>query len=264
MSKQRLLIGGGKRMARPIVKYLDPVSGGYEFATVVDIGDLRNLNTTIKSDIVGAINSIISDGVHNPVNDERIENLETIIDSLKDGTFQIEDFGSIDEHLKQKFLEELDKINAQNREEMQSVLTKLDTSVDDAIRGYQEKVAAQNIILENAENTLVDARGTLEAKAAELETAKIGFSELRTEFDELDGYITTNIRTVDFDNFNAAIVSAVSPDCEMKIHKVFLSIIGSLYLNSEAISTVTGILQSFSIAIFPDSPACIAVPQATI
>ena len=192
-------------MARPIVKYLDPVSGGYEFATVVDIGDLRNLNTTIKSDIVGAINSIISDGVHNPVNDERIENLETIIDSLKDGTFQIEDFGSIDEHLKQKFLEELDKINAQNREEMQSVLTKLDTSVDDAIRGYQEKVAAQNIILENAENTLVDARGTLEAKAAELETAKIGFSELKTEFDELDGYITTNIRTIDFDNFNAMV-----------------------------------------------------------
>ena len=192
-------------MARPIVKYLDPVSGGYEFATVVDIGDLRNLNTTIKSDIVGAINSIISDGVHNPVNDERIENLETIIDSLKDGTFQIEDFGSIDEHLKQKFLEELDKINAQNREEMQSVLTKLDTSVDDAIRGYQEKVAAQNIILENAENTLVDARGTLEAKAAELETAKIGFSELKTEFDELDGYITTNIKTIDFDNFNAMV-----------------------------------------------------------
>lgn len=205
MSEQRLSIGGVKRMARPIVKYLDPVSGGYEFATVVDIGDLRNLNTTIKSDIVGAINSIISDGVHNPVNDERIENLETIIDSLKDGTFQIEDFGSIDEHLKQKFLEELDKINAQNREEMQSVLTKLDTSVDDAIRGYQEKVAAQNIILENAENTLVDARGTLEAKAAELETAKIGFSELRTEFDELDGYITTNIRTIDFDNFNAMV-----------------------------------------------------------
>ena len=71
-------------MTRPIVKYLDPVSGGYEFATVVDIGDLRNLNTAIKSDIVGAINSIISDGVHNPINDEKIEDLERIINSLKE------------------------------------------------------------------------------------------------------------------------------------------------------------------------------------
>src|SRR5699024_4153077 len=240
MSKQRLLIGGEKRMARPIVKYLDPVSGGYEFATVVDIGDLRNLNTTIKSDIVGAINSIISDGVHNPVNDERIENLETIIDSLKDGTFQIEDFGSIDEHLKQKFLEELDKINAQNREEMQSVLTKLDTRVDDAIRGYQEKVAAQNIILENAENTLVDARGTLEAKAAELETDKIGFSELKTEFDELDGYITTNTITIDFDNFNAmvedyeTIVTQTSDEVEVDMSGSTLSYLTGRVTEAEA------------------------------
>ena len=59
-------------------------------------------------------------------------------------------------------------------------------------------------------------------------------------------------------------MSAVSPDWEIKIHKVFSSIIGSLYLNSEAISTSVGILQSFSIAFFPLRPACIAVPQATI
>lgn len=192
-------------MARPIVRYLDPVSGEYEFATVVDIGDLRNLNTTIKSDIVGAINSIISDGVHNPVNGEKIEDLERIINSLKDGSFKINDFGSIDEYLKQQFLDEIDKINAQNRVEIQSVLTELDTSVNDAVRDYQEKVAAQNTILESAENTLADARGALEAKAREVETAKIGLSKLETEFNELDSYISTNVRTIDFDNFNAMI-----------------------------------------------------------
>ena len=192
-------------MARPIVRYLDPVSGEYEFATVVDIGDLRNLNTTIKSDIVGAINSIISDGVHNPVSDEKIEDLERIINSLKDGSFKINDFGSIDEYLKQQFLNEIDKINAQNRVEIQSVLTELDTSVNVAVRDYQEKVAAQNTILESAENTLADARGALEAKAREVETAKIGLSKLETEFNELDSYISTNVRTIDFDNFNAMI-----------------------------------------------------------
>lgn len=205
MSKQRLSIGGVKRMARPIVKYLDPVSGEYEFATVVDIGDLEDLNTTIKSDIVSAINSIISGGVHNPISDERLEDLERILESIKDGTFNIEDFGSIDEYLKQQFLEELDRLNAQNKEEMEGILTQLDTSVDDAIRDYQERVVAQNIILENAENTLTDARSTLEAKAEELETANIGFSELETEFNELDNYISTNVRTIDFDNFNAMV-----------------------------------------------------------
>ena len=39
---------------------------------------------------------------------------------------------------------------------------------------------------------------------------------------------------------------------------------GSLYLNSDAISTVTGIEHNFSIKFLPTRPACIAVPQATI
>ena len=48
------------------------------------------------------------------------------------------------------------------------------------------------------------------------------------------------------------------------MHKVCSSIIGFLYLNSDAISTSVGILQSFSNKFFPTKPACIAVPHATI
>ena len=58
-------------------------------------------------------------------------------------------------------------------------------------------------------------------------------------------------------------VSAVSPDCEIKIHRVLSFTIGSLYLNSEAISTSVGILQIRSIIFLAAKPACIAVPQAT-
>ena len=47
------------------------------------------------------------------------------------------------------------------------------------------------------------------------------------------------------------------------MHKVLSSIIGSLYLNSEAISTSVGILHKRSIIHLPANPACIAVPQAT-
>ena len=48
-------------------------------------------------------------------------------------------------------------------------------------------------------------------------------------------------------NLRAFRVSAVSPDWEIKITKVFLSINGSLYLNSEASSQITGIFVSLSI-----------------
>ena len=62
----------------------------------------------------------------------------------------------------------------------------------------------------------------------------------------------------------ASLVSAVSPDWEINITRSPLPTIGSLYLNSDAISTVTLVLASFSMTYLPTIPACIAVPHATI
>ena len=67
-----------------------------------------------------------------------------------------------------------------------------------------------------------------------------------------------------FASSKAAFVSAVSPDCDITIIRSPSPISGSLYLNSDAISTTTGTLTSFSITYFPTIPACIAVPQATM
>ena len=46
-----------------VVKYLDPRTGKYEYATVKDIGDLQKLNTKVKTSIVDAINSISADDI---------------------------------------------------------------------------------------------------------------------------------------------------------------------------------------------------------
>ena len=66
----------------------------------------------------------------------------------------------------------------------------------------------------------------------------------------------------DFASLMAARVSMVSPDWEITITSVLLSIRGSSYRNSEAMDTVTGILSSGSISAFATIPACMAVPQA--
>ena len=65
-------------------------------------------------------------------------------------------------------------------------------------------------------------------------------------------------------NLSAPMVSAVSPDWLINIASVCESTNGFLYLNSEAISTSTGILHKFSKMFLTANPACIAVPQATI
>ena len=50
-------------------------------------------------------------------------------------------------------------------------------------------------------------------------------------------------------------VSAVSPDCETKIHRVFSSMIGSPYLNSEAAWVKVGIPVKRSIILAPERQA---------
>ena len=65
-------------------------------------------------------------------------------------------------------------------------------------------------------------------------------------------------------SLSAASESAVSPDCEIIITASFLPRMGFLYLNSDASSASHGRRASFSVIYFPKSPACIAVPQATI
>ena len=62
----------------------------------------------------------------------------------------------------------------------------------------------------------------------------------------------------------AARVSAVSPDCEMATTTSSGSMTGSLYLNSLAYATSTGILQKCSSSCLPIKPACHDVPQLTI
>ena len=66
-----------------LVKYLDPSTGKYEYASVVDIGDLDNLKTQVKTDLVSAINSITLSG-------EVPENIKSQIDGINS---QITDLG---------------------------------------------------------------------------------------------------------------------------------------------------------------------------
>ena len=69
---------------------------------------------------------------------------------------------------------------------------------------------------------------------------------------------------ISFAYLSAARVSAVSPDWEMSMSTVFFATAGMRYLNSLAVSTLTGIRASFSMTYFPTIPACMAEPQATM
>lgn len=73
--------GGNWMDNSALIKYYDPRTGKYEYATVLDVGDLSKLNTSIKTDLVSAINSI-QDSDWGKLPPETIEDLENIKDAI--------------------------------------------------------------------------------------------------------------------------------------------------------------------------------------
>ena len=200
---------------RPIVKYLDPKTGEYEYATVIDVGDLQLLNTQVKSDLVQAINSLFYDdrigggGELSPEDLERLENIQASIDSIKDGTFEIVNFGSINTYLNQemnaKYEELVERLNESNREIYDATLIDIQKAVDAATLAYEQKVAEQNALLDGAEKTLTDTKLALEETAKKLETADINYKSIKQTVDELNTYIENEIKVIDMDNFNSMV-----------------------------------------------------------
>lgn len=200
---------------RPIVKYLDPKTGGYEYATVIDVGDLQLLNTQVKSDLVQAINSLFYDdrigggGELTPEDLERLKNIQASIDSIKDGTFEIVNFGSINTYLNQemnaKYEELIERLNQSNREMYDTSLINIQEAVDAATLSYEQKVAEQNALLDGAEKTLTDTKLALEETAKKLETADINYKSVKQTVDELNAYIESEIKVIDMDNFNSMV-----------------------------------------------------------
>ena len=85
---------------------------------------------------------------------------------------------------------------------------------------------------------------------------------------EIDDPTTLQIPKINaplsFASLRAAIVSAVSPDWDMGMMTSSFSMMGSLYLNSDAYSTSVGIRVIFSKRYSPTKPACHEVPQPSI
>src|SRR5574344_1305193 len=192
---------------RPIVKYLDPKTGEYEYATVIDVGDLQLLNTQVKSDLVQAINSLFYDdrigggGELTPEDLERLKNIQASIDSIKNGTFEIVNFGSINTYLNQemnaKYEELIERLNQSNREIYDASLIDIQAAVDAATLTYEQKVVEQNALLNGAEKTLTDTKLALEETAKKLETADINYKSVQQTVDERSEEHTSELQSPD-------------------------------------------------------------------
>ena len=128
-------------MGKLAVKYLDPETGEYKYATVVDVGDLTKLKTTVKSDLVSAINSIeVTGDIPIDVQNQLDEINQKIIDVQNSGLTDVQ-------------LAEVDKSISDGVGVLAGQLIALETKVTEDNAKLQAEISEDiNTKLSNVEN----------------------------------------------------------------------------------------------------------------
>lgn len=189
-----------------VVKYLDPRTGKYEYATIKDVGDLQKLNTKVKTSIVDAINSISTDGIDGI--DGLRNDLDTIgktIKSLEDGTLELGDFQSIDDVVSREIEDAINSLKDENSGLLKLTQEEIDKIVSDAESEYRDSIAASVRELETSKSDLEDAREKMTSIGQMLENADINYSSLTQVVDDINLYITDVIEKTDFDMVNGIV-----------------------------------------------------------
>ena len=186
-----------------VVKYLDPRTGKYEYATVKDVGDLQKLNTKVKTSIVDAINSISADDIEGLRNG--LDTIGKTIKSLEDGTLELGDFQSIDDVVSREIEDAINRLSDENSGLLQLTQEEVNKIVSDAESEYRDSIAASVRELETSKTDLVDAREKMTAIGQMLENADIDYSNLSQVVDDINLYITDVIEKTDFDMVNGIV-----------------------------------------------------------
>lgn len=239
-----------------LVKYYDPRTGKYEFATVLGMGDLEQLNTRVKTDLVAAINSLQDSdwGGGGQLPPETVEELQSIRDaiaSIKDGTFVIEEWGSFDQYFQIGIEEAIEQLNIFNRDRIEIAVEDIENAIRESREYYDQHLANTMQGVESARLDLSNVQTTLNETARMLEEADINYSSVSLKVDELDEYIEGNIKSVKFDIVNAVVteyeslVRQMEDEFGVNVEESFLSYLTGRVGKAEAdISVQSGKIES--------------------
>ena len=181
---------------KPTIKYLDR-NGDYQYATVKDIGDIDELLTPIKTDLVSAINAIIEGGLGGGggLSQEWIDyingigsDLEDVMNSIDAGIFSPAQLAEIQEAIDYA------------RTEIERLLSIDYTEKFDQIREeYDEKVQEINNNVDGVTNNLEAARESLESVREHLSNVELNVTTVTESVDYVKGELSTKVDSTTFE-----------------------------------------------------------------
>ncbi|MBO1087245.1 carbohydrate binding domain-containing protein [Enterococcus mundtii] len=194
---------------KPLVRYF--YDGEWQDATVKDIGELENLATSVKTDLVSAINSLldssgsgVNDDVQKVIDDlnSNLNNLEKNINDVKIsiGTTGLNEFQKIEveQNIKDINKQIESNISAIN-DHISEIRNQIDTKISEVKSDYNNRVNEVGRDLEEAKSTLDKTNITLSEVRKSLSNIDLNVLEITNSIDEVKGEISQKVSKTDFD-----------------------------------------------------------------
>ncbi|MBP7912410.1 MAG: hypothetical protein KAZ47_00920, partial [Streptococcus sp.] len=182
---------------KPTIKYLH--NGVYQYATVKDIGDIDKLATVVKTDLVGAINSILGNVP---------DNYQDIIDDLKTQLEEIASSGMNNQQIAD-MEQAITTVQGQISTELNNKLTAMNEAFDVKFSGITTKYDADVIALNNemtgVKENLDATEADLTAVEGRLSTAELNVTDVTQTVDTVKGELSTKVETTDFNLLEATV-----------------------------------------------------------
>jgi hypothetical protein len=204
---------------KPIVKALQ--NGVYEYVTVKDVGDLDQLKTNIKTDLVAAINGLIDGGITGlggMTSDEVNSIIDTAVSQSKSdlqgmignqSASDLEAARKAAEVLANKMLQDaLDKVaelNTQMTTDIKAAKDELSANLKAAQDEAAENLRTVTAQADATDQSLKDAKDDLEDTKAELQKVTEASTKVSQDIDKINGVIDQKVDSTDFDLLNNSV-----------------------------------------------------------
>ena len=192
-------------MGKLAVKYLDPETGEYKYATVVDVGDLTKLKTTVKSDLVSAINSIEITGELPADVQNQLDEINQNINDIQSGVLTEAQVAGINQKITEgisNLVTEVNQLNTKINDDIvkakNELLGDMDQKLENVENDYNSKIGVISGSLDGAKADIDSVESDLIKVGTKLQTVETNYTKVSSDIDTINGELSTKVNSSDF------------------------------------------------------------------
>ena len=192
-------------MSKLAVKYLDSETGEYKYATVVDVGDLTKLKTTVKSDLVSAINSIEITGELPADVQNQLDEINQNINDIQSGVLTEAQVAGINQKITEgisNLVTEVNQLNVKINDEIvkakNELLGDVDQKLENVENDYNSKIGVISGSLDGAKADIDSVESDLINVGTKLQTVETNYTKVSSDIDIINGELSTKVNSSDF------------------------------------------------------------------